>query len=162
MDDQELGLFQPMITRCLAQEVAPFYQQWEEAADASHHKHIAPHAAAHRHALNSSGGGRLEDGMAMVRRPLQAQDHTGRTQDITVWDEYAFGRHCNWEPGKTYIFENLERELKTHGSTTTPQYNAWYDCFVTKVSPPGDRAGDRVSGKRSARHELKHAVQVSV
>ena len=32
-------------------------------------------------------------------------------------------------------FENLERELKTHGSTTTPQYNAWYDCFVTKVSP---------------------------
>ena len=33
MDDQELGLFQPMITRCLAQEVVPFYQQWEEAGE---------------------------------------------------------------------------------------------------------------------------------
>ncbi|WP_404377329.1 acyl-CoA dehydrogenase family protein [Vreelandella aquamarina] len=33
MDEQTEALFHAMITRCLAQEVAPYYQQWEEAGE---------------------------------------------------------------------------------------------------------------------------------
>ncbi|GGC98847.1 acyl-CoA dehydrogenase family protein [Vreelandella lutescens] len=33
MDEQTHMLFHTMITRCLAQEVAPFYQQWEDAGE---------------------------------------------------------------------------------------------------------------------------------
>ncbi len=33
MDEQTHALFHTMITRCLAQEVAPFYPQWEDAGE---------------------------------------------------------------------------------------------------------------------------------
>jgi len=77
----------------------------------------------------------LAERKTVWRKNLTTVDPNGRTETITVWEEYASGAHAIWKKGATYIFEHLELSTRTVGVNSLKQYNAWFDAVITEVPP---------------------------